>query len=226
MVTGFLWGREACLARGRDGHVVLLRVGHMITHRVRHLPGRTIGGTSAAIVATVAAVLTATVPASAHETGAIHVASSQVPVGGTIDIRGEKLPKSQTIKLELRGILDNYPVGEVRTDTGGAFKAQLAVPPAAPVAQYTLVAIASDGDVTARTDLTIVAAGVAATAGSTTASSAMPGMPGMSGEMATKEMMHIDNTTTTGQWVVIYLLIGLSLAAGIFLLRSSAAPTH
>lgn len=198
----------------------------MIKHTIRQLSGRKIPGTPAVMVAIVAAVLTATVPVSAHETGAIHVASSQVPVGGSIDIRGEKLPKSQTIKLELRGILDNYPVGEVRTDTGGAFKAQLAVPPNAPVAQYTLVAIASDGDVTARTDLTIVAAGVASTAASTAASTSMPGMPGMSGEMATAELMHIDRTTTSGQWVVIYLIIGLSLAAGIFLVRSSAAATH
>jgi hypothetical protein len=38
--------------------------------------------------------------------------------------------------------------------------------------------------------------------------------------------MHIDSTTTTGQWAVIYLIIGLSVAAGIFLVRSSAAATH
>jgi hypothetical protein len=159
-----------------------------------------------------------------HETGAIHLASNHVPVGGEIDLRGEKLPKSGTIKLELRGILDTYPVGQVKTDTAGAFQAKFTLASTVPVASYTLVAIASDGDVTARADLSVVAATTATTA----ASSSMPGMPGMpamtgaSGEHANAAPMPIASTTTDAQWVVIYALIGLSLLSGAFLLRRAA----
>lgn len=181
-----------------------------------------ISATSTIIMATIAMVLTATVPASAHETGAIHLASSQVPVGGTIDIRGEKLPKSQTLKLQLRGILDTYPLGEAQTDTAGAFHTPFTVPANVPVAQYTVVVIASDGDVTARADLAVVAATTTASAQPAAGAGSMAGMPGMSGEGATAELMHIDQTTTTGQWVVIYTIIALSLIGGMLLLRGSA----
>ncbi len=180
--------------------------------------------TSAILVATIAMVLTATVPASAHETGAIHLASNQVSVGGTIDIRGEKLPKSQTLKLQLRGILDTYPLGEAQTDTAGTFHAPFTVPATVPVAQYTVVVIASDGDVTARADLAVVAATTTASAQPTNGAASMAGMPGMSGE-ATAEPMHIDQTTTTGQRVIIYSIIALSLIGGIVLLRISAGAT-
>jgi hypothetical protein len=186
--------------------------------------------TSAISMVTVAMVLLATAPTSAHETGAIHLASNQVPIGGTIDIRGEKLPKSETLKLELRGILDTYPLGNVQTDTGGAFHAQISVPANVPAAQYTLAAVASDGDVTARADLTVVAAGAASTAAAG-GMAGMPGMAGMSGQQATKDLMHIDRTTTTSEWLVIYTIIVLSLVVGLLLLRSSAtahqpAPAH
>ena len=188
----------------------------MIKHRI--------SATSATLIATVATVLTATVPASAHETGAIHLASSQVAVGGTIDIRGEKLPKSQTLKLQLRGILDTYQLGEVQTDTGGAFHSPFTVPATVPVAQYTVVVIASDGDVTARADLSVVAATTTASAQPAAGAGSMAGMPGMSGE-ATAELMHIDRTTTTGQWAIIYTIIALSLIGGLLLLRISAGAT-
>jgi hypothetical protein len=186
------------------------------------------------IAGIIAVVLTPTTHALGHETGAIHLASNHVPVGGEIDLRGEKLPKTQTLKLELRGILDTYPVGEVKTDTGGAFHSTFTLPSAAHAASYTLVAIASDGDVTARADLTITAATSASTTASTAASSTMPGMAGMpgmeaaNGEHANAAPMTIPSTTTSAQWVVIYALIGLSLLSGAFLLRRAATAngTH
>jgi hypothetical protein len=52
----------------------------------------------------------------------------------------------------------------------------------------------------------------------------MPGMPGMSSE-ASAAPMQIPSTTTTAQWVVIYAIILLSLASGVFLLRRAAGAT-
>jgi hypothetical protein len=189
---------------------------------------RKIGRLLPLVVAATALVLTPTTHAFGHETGAIHLAANHIPVGGDIELRGEKLPKSEKLKLELRGILDTYPVGEVRTDTGGAFQGKFALPSGVPAATYTLVAIASDGDVTARADLTVVAGAAVSTAVSTTTpaagSSSMPGMPGMSSE-ASAAPMQIPSTTTTAQWVVIYAIILLSLASGVFLLRRAAGAT-
>jgi hypothetical protein len=170
-----------------------------------------------------ALLLLCVVPASAHETGAIHVSANQVAAGGSLTVRGEKLPKSSDLKLELRGILDNYPVGTVKTDTAGAFRLSLTVPPNVPAGAYTLVVIASDGDVTARADLAVsaaVAGGPAATGPtSSTGKAGMPGMPdhdmaGMSDERATAEPMAIAHTTTVAGWIVIWGVVITSLVAG------------
>src|SRR5918911_4427347 len=101
--------------------------------------------------------------APAHERGAIHLASSQVPVAGDVVMTGEKLPKSTVLELQLRGTLNNYPFREVRTDAKGAFQARLTLPPDVPAGAYTLVALAPDGDVTARAELVIAPAPSAAT---------------------------------------------------------------
>jgi len=158
-----------------------------------------------------------------HETGAIHVSATQVAAGGTVTVRGEKLPKASNLKLELRGVLDNFPVGSVKTDTAGAFHLSLTVPPTVPAGPYTLVVIASDGDVTARADLAVSTA-VAATQPGSVNSPAMPGMgdhdmAGMGGEQATAEPMQIPHTTTPAEAIVIWGVIGASLAWGVTLIR-------
>ncbi len=176
--------------------------------------------------ASAALFLGPTIPASAHETGAIHVSSHQVSVGGSVSVRGEKLPKSEDLALELRGVLDNYPVGKVHTDTAGAFEMSLTVPPSVPAGPYTLVVIASDGDVTARADLVVGAAATAgAPAAGTAPSSSMADMPGMSGsagstgERANAAAMSIANPTTPGEWLIIWVLTLASVAVGVSLLR-------
>jgi hypothetical protein len=191
---------------------------------------------TASVLAAVAAVFLApAIPVLAHEVGAIHVSSHQVAVGGSVTVRGEKLPKSEELALELRGVLDNYPVGKVHTDTAGAFEMSLTVPQNVPAGPYTLVVIASDGDVTARADLAVGAAATAAGPSASTApSGSMADMPGMSpggasgtGERATAAVMSVANPTTSGEWLIIWVLVLASLAAGIALLRKAAAlQTH
>jgi hypothetical protein len=181
---------------------------------------------SGIVLASIALVLTPAIPASAHETGAIHVSTKQVAVGGTFGVRGEKLPKSSALKLELRGILDNYPVTTVTTDTAGAFQSQITVPQQVPVGTYTLVVIASDGDVTARADLAVSAAPTApvtaSTAGQPSSMGDMPGMGDMSGEHAIATPMVIAQTTTPVEWGVIWAVIVASFLAGVILLKRAA----
>lgn len=184
----------------------------------------TFGRRSAVTVAAAAALLfTANATAFAHGGGVIRLASKQVAVGGTLVLTGEKLEKNSDLKLELRGTLDNYPVGEVRTDTAGRFKMSIVLPPHVPAGSYMLAAIAADGDVAARTDLVVGAA--------STAMGEMGGMPGMAGhgtqEMpgthATDEMMVLNRTTTPGEWMVIAAFILLTVGGGAMLLSKSAA---
>jgi hypothetical protein len=152
-----------------------------------------------------------------------------VAIGGSVDVRGEKLPKSSALNLELRGVLDNYPVGTVHTDTAGAFQMTLGVPQNVPAGPYTLVAIASDGDVTARADLVVGGTPTAAASpGGVMKDSGMAGMPGMGGtsdERANPAPMPIAHTTTPAEWVVIWLLILASLAAGATLVARSKGAT-
>ena len=189
-----------------------------LTARQRRITWRQMAG--AFVAATVALLVLPAAPADAHETGAIHVSVKQVAVGGTVGVRGEKLPKASDLKLEMRGVLDNYPVGSVKTDTGGAFQLDLKLPASVPAGAYTLVVIASDGDVTARADLAVTEAATATAstgAASGSSMSSMPGManmPGMDGEQATATPMVIARTTTPGEWIVIWLIIIVSLAIG------------
>lgn len=156
-------------------------------------------------------------PAYPHGGGVIRLASKQVAVGGTIALTGRKLEKNADLKLELRGILDNYPAGRIHSDVKGNVSAMVTIPPAIPVGVYTLVAIAEDGDVAARTELSVGPAADAA--------AAKMGMPHMATEMpgmeATAEMMKIEPSTTPAEWTVIITLILLSLGGGVFLLARS-----
>lgn len=175
------------------------------------------------IFATAALLFATAVPAYPHGGGVIRLASTQVAGGGTVGLTGEKLEKNSDFALELRGTLDNYPVGRVRSDSVGKFTTNLTLPPNIPGGAYTLVAIAADRDVAARTDIDIGTAPGGSGA-------IMPGMVGnegmhtetqISGPHATAEMMQLKRTTTPGQWAVIGVLTLLSIAAGGWLLSRS-----
>ena len=175
------------------------------------------------LFATAALLLVTVAPAYPHGGGLIRLASMKVAGGGTVALTGEKLEKASDLALELRGTLDNYPVGRVRTDRVGRFTTNLTLPPNIPGGAYTLVAIAADGDVAARTDIEIGSAA----GGSGTIMPGMAGNEGMhtetqvSGPHATAEMMQLKRTTTPGEWGVIGVVTLLSFAAGGWLLSRS-----
>jgi hypothetical protein len=162
-------------------------------------------------------------PALAHERGAIHLASRKVPVGGDIELTGERLPKNAVLKLQLRGALENYAIGDVRVSASGTFQSKLTLPPHVPAGSYTLVALAPDGDVAARAELVIAAAPAMR---GMPAGAPMPHVPQqMSAPHATAEMMALNRKTSPGEWTVILGLIAVSLAAGVALLRKAAHMT-
>ncbi len=168
------------------------------------------------------------IPAYPHGVGVIRLATVNVAGGGTVALTGEKLGKNSDLALELRGTLDNYPVGRVRTDPAGKFSTNLTLPPSIPGGAYALVAIAADGDVAARTDIVIGSA----PGGSGVTMPGMQGNAGMhteqqvSGPHATAEMMQLEMTTTPAEWAAIATLILVSVAGGAWLLaRSKRAGT-
>lgn len=175
-----------------------------------------------------ALLLVTAIPAYPHGGGVIRLATTNVPGAGTVALTGEKLEKNSNLALELRGTLDNYPVGRVRTDPAGKFSTDLTLPPSIPGGAYTLVAIASDGDVAARTNIVIGSP----PGGSGTPMPGMQGNAGMhteqqvSGPHATAEMMQLKMTTTPAEWTVIVTLILSSIVGGAWLLaRSKRAGT-
>lgn len=173
-----------------------------------------------------AIVLTALAsPMYAHEKGAVFVTPKSVAVGGTLGIRGEKLSKSTAFKLQLRGALETHVLAEVRTDTAGRFDARYTLPAAARAGSYTVVVLASDGDVSARADLTVSAAPTPSpTAMPDMAGmdhSRMPGMPDSTKPHATAEMMEVPVNTSGLEWAAIVAIVVLSAGGGLALLSAS-----
>jgi len=166
--------------------------------------------------------------AYAHGGGVLRAAPKQVARGGTINLIGEKLGKNADLKAELRGVLDNYPLGSVRTSATETLAATVTIPVAVPFGVFTLVVIAADGDVAGRTEVTVGPLGEAAAAANgmphMATGGGMADMPGMKG---TAEMMKIEVSTTPTEWAIIAVLILASFAGGAALIaRSRRAAIH
>ena len=157
----------------------------------------------------------------AHGGGVLRVVSKQIPSGGSIQMSGEKLGKNASLRLELRGVLDNYPIGSVRTGPDEKLSASVAIPASVPPGTYTLAAIAADGDVAGRTEVSVDSAAAVEAAKSGMPHMAGGDMAGMEEMKATADMMKLDIKTTAFEWTVIGLLILLSFAAGAALLARS-----
>lgn len=174
---------------------------------------------------TVVLLLVGAGSAFAHGEGVILLGSKELQVGAQLPIEGKDLPKNTELHLELRGALEQFPLGIVRTNAEGTFTTTLAIPAEAGAGSYTVVAVAPDGDAAARADLLLT---TAATPAGADAHAGMQGMPGMDmGEAgpggATAEMMVLPVTTGVIEWVVILTFVGVSFLGGAMLLRSGAS---
>jgi len=148
--------------------------------------------------------------------------------GGGVLRAAPKLGKSADLKAELRGVLDNYPLGSVRTSATETLAATVTIPVAVPPGVFTLVVIAADGDVAGRTEVTVGPPGEAAAAAKGMphmgTGADMADMPGMK---ATGEMMKIEVSTTPAEWATIAVLILASFAGGAALIaRSRRIASH
>jgi hypothetical protein len=166
-------------------------------------------------------------PAFAHEKGVIRLGSESIGAGGELEVRGEKLPKNAVVRLELRGTLETFTLGNFRTDAAGAFRDRLTLPAEAGAGAYAVVALAPDGDEVARADLVIVPALTPVENGH---AGMAHGLGETAGSQATKEMMDLPVATSIMEWVVILGLLALSCAAGLALLggasRFRQEPAH
>lgn len=165
--------------------------------------------------------------AAAHEKGAVRLTPAEVPVGGQLQMNGERLTKNARFRVELRGTLETFPLGGVRTDTLGTFELRATLPAGAKAGSYTVAVVSTDDDeIVAQSDFTITPSGSATGGG-------MQGMAGMNmagmnmAGMPSAKPMKVDVSTSAAQVVTIWAIILLSLAVGAWLLsvarRSEAA---
>ena len=157
--------------------------------------------------------------AFAHGTGAIALSSKQTSPGVTITIFGTEFAPNSSVRLELRSILDKVVFGRVRTSGKGTFQQVVTIPANSKPGQYSIVAVAPDGDVAAQATL-IIAEAAAGSQETQPGMHDMPGMQGMGGPHATREMMDVEIPTTPSGWAVIAAIVGASAAGGIWLLRA------
>ncbi len=167
---------------------------------------------------TAAALLLLVAPAVAHETGVVRLSTKQVEVGAGLSLRGEKMPKTGKVRLELRGALVTLSLGEVKTDSAGVFETNIVVPETAEPGNYKLVVLAADGDVTARADLVIVAA----TPSTERKDHGTIVHEKMTSPEATDAMMPLDVMFTPAEMSVIGILVLAGLAGGFALLQRSS----
>ena len=159
-----------------------------------------------------------TAPAIAHEKGIIRLASNELPVGGELGLRGEKLPKSTTPAARAPGQPgDLHPRRGSYQCNWQIPGARLPLPAEARAGSYTVVALASDGDVAARAALVVVAAA---------STPVMDRGETKESSHPTAEMMNLTVTTTGGERAAILAIIVASLGGGLLLLRGSSRGSH
>jgi len=156
--------------------------------------------------------------AFAHGTGAISLSSKQSAPGGTITIFGTKFAANSSVRLELRGVLQSNVFGRVQTSAKGTFQQIVTIPATSKPGQYSIVAVAPDGDVVAQA-MVMIAAALAAEE-THPGMHDMPGMQGMGGPHASAEMMDVPIPITAWGWAVITAIVVVSAATGVRLLRT------
>lgn len=154
-------------------------------------------------------------PLWGHEKGAIRLAKKEVAAGGELVIRGEKLPKSNSVILTLVGALATHSLGEVATTATGTFDTKVTLPVGAKPGAYVVIAEAGDGDELARADVVVTAAMAhdmsMHMADTSSAQSPHP----------TPAMMELEAARSGVEWTVILTVLALSLGSGAALLVSS-----
>lgn len=161
-----------------------------------------------------AAVPLAPSPAGAHGDAVLELASSSVAAGTAVTVDGSSFETGSAYRLRLVGAMDEHDLTEVRPDSEGAFSLELRIPAAVADGRWELIAVAPDGDVVARTPLTVVAASAGgAAAPSDGASDGGQDRGARAGEI------DLERERSGAEWGAIGLLVGLAGGLGVGLLR-------
>jgi hypothetical protein len=158
-----------------------------------------------------------------HEEAVLRSSQSSVSAGASLELIGSDFAASETYQLMLLGVLNEYDVGEIAADSAGTFTHQLTVPANVVPGAYQVVAVASDGDVVARLDVTILegsAGGIATQAGEGSGGADQGGDPSSA---ARHDDIRIERDRSGIEWGVICLVIGLAGGVGFGLVRRAAA---
>lgn len=158
---------------------------------------------------------------AAHEEAVLRSTQSSVSAGASLELTGSDFTGSETYALKLLGVLDEYEVSEVAADSAGTFTYRLEVPANVSPGAYQIVAIASDGDVVARLDITVLAASAE---GGASAPGEHPagGQEGNPSSAARHDDIRIERNRSGIEWGVIGLVIGLAGGVGLGMVRRTA----
>jgi hypothetical protein len=170
--------------------------------------------------ATFPATAGATLPSGAHEKAVLESSRSSVPAGAVLPLDGRDFGAGESYVLRLVGALREYGLGEVEADADGLFSIELAIPGSVRPGAYQVVAVAPDGDVAARLDLTVLEAEAAEPEGAEerpAGEAAHEAMP----RVARADEMPIERSRSGLEWGVIGLLIGGAGGLGLGLIKKS-----
>jgi hypothetical protein len=170
--------------------------------------------------ATFPATAGATLPSGAHEKAVLESSRSSVPAGAVLPLDGRDFGAGESYVLRLVGALREYELGEVEADAEGLFSIELAIPGSVRPGAYQVVAVAPDGDVAARLDLTVLEAEAAEPEEADerpAGEAAHEGAP----RVARADDMPIERSRSGLEWGIIGLLIGGAGGLGLGLLKRS-----
>lgn len=168
-------------------------------------------------------LLADTTPAgtAAHEEAVLESAASSAPAGGSLPLNGKDFTAEERYELRLLGALREYDLREVEAGADGTFALELMLPADVRPGAYQVVAIAPDGDVVARLDLTVLEA-VPASDPAEAAAGGGDGATHRAGG-ATDEEIRIERSRSGVEWGLIGLIVGGAGGLGIGLLRRGGA---
>ena len=147
---------------------------------------------------------------------------TSVEAGGAIGLRGKEFGKEETYTLHLLGALNEYDLGEAKSDGEGQFELDINIPDGVRPGAYQVVAVASDGDVVARLDVMISAATHVAASDNADQHTEMADSE-MDEHQATADEIRIERDRNGIEWAAIGLIVGVAGGLGIGLGRRSRA---
>ena len=156
----------------------------------------------------------------AHEDALLRSPRSAVAAGDAVPVHGTEFEAGGSYTLRLVGPLREYSLGTIEADSAGGFTIDITIAPEVVPGAYQIEAVASDGDVAARLDLTVLSAAQAAAG-----EDMRCGSDGMA-PMARSDDIQIERDRSGIGWGLIGLLIGAAAGLGSGLLIAGRARSN